>query len=236
MSEKKPLSGGAILLGIILIVVGALVLLANLDILPFDLDLGHWWPLILIVARRGPPLEQPQYLRFFRALPHPARRGLPHGHPGQDLLGRRLALLAGGADPARPLHRLQAESRAPARQRGRRGAASSDPDVRVTNILAGTDRRINSQEFKGGDVSQHPGRHQDRPAGGQAGRRATGCSPCPPCWAASRSWCRATGASRSTRPACWAASTTTRGRTPDAGGGKLIIKASALLGGIEIKN
>jgi len=49
MSEKKPLSGGAILLGLILIAIGGLVLLANMNILPFDLDLGHWWPLILVV-------------------------------------------------------------------------------------------------------------------------------------------------------------------------------------------
>ena len=48
MSEKKSLTGGAIVLGVILIAVGALVLLANLGKLPFELDLHHWWPLILI--------------------------------------------------------------------------------------------------------------------------------------------------------------------------------------------
>ncbi|MCX6556737.1 MAG: DUF5668 domain-containing protein [Candidatus Aminicenantes bacterium] len=48
MTEKKSLPGGAILLGIVLIVLGTLVLLANLGRLPFDLDIKHWWPLILI--------------------------------------------------------------------------------------------------------------------------------------------------------------------------------------------
>ena len=49
MTEKKSLPGGAILLGIVLIAIGALVLLANLGKLPFAFDLHHWWPLILIV-------------------------------------------------------------------------------------------------------------------------------------------------------------------------------------------
>ena len=48
MSENRSFPGGTILLGLILIVVGALVLLANMHILPFDLDLAHWWPLILV--------------------------------------------------------------------------------------------------------------------------------------------------------------------------------------------
>ena len=48
MSEKKPLSNGAILLGLVLIIAGTLALLDNLNLFSFRFNLGDWWPLILV--------------------------------------------------------------------------------------------------------------------------------------------------------------------------------------------
>jgi len=231
MNEKKSLSGGAILLGIILIAVGALVLLANLDILPFDLDLGHWWPLILVVL------------------------GLVHLYNNRnifDFSGLFLILL-GVVFLLATLDKIywsdiwrywpavlillgisMVFKRNPVAL-GRSGTACSDPTVRVTNILAGTDRRIDSGEFKGGDVSNILGGTkvdllEAKLAAGE--------------WLLTVS--TVLGGVEILVPRDWrievhptnmlgGVDDHTR-QTPAAGGGKLVIKASALLGGIEIKN
>jgi predicted membrane protein len=234
MSEKKPLSGGAILLGLILIAVGVLVLLANLNILPLDLDLALWWPLILIVL------------------------GLVHLFNNRnifDFSGLFLILL-GAVFLLATLDKIywsdiwrywpallillgisMVFKRHPVALTGsgRSGTASSDPAVRVTNILAGTDRRIDSQEFKGGDVSNILGGTkldllEAKLAAGD--------------WLLTVS--SVLGGVEILVPRDWRIEiypTSMLGgvddhtrQTPAAGGGKLLIKASALLGGIEIKN
>jgi len=235
MSEKKSLSGGAVLLGVILIAVGALVLLANMNVLPFDLDLAHWWPLILIAL------------------------GLAHLWNNRNIFdfSGLLLLLLGGVFLMATLGKIcwsdiwrywpavlillgfsMVFRRNPVPipgSGGSHGAASSDPDVRVTNILAGTDRRIDSQEFKGGDVSNILGGTkldllEAKLAAGE--------------WLLTVS--TVLGGVEILVPRYWrievhptnmlgGVDDHTR-QTPDAGGGKLIIKASALLGGIEIKN
>ncbi len=232
MNEKKSLSGGAILLGIILIVAGALVLLANLDILPFDLDLGHWWPLILVVL------------------------GLVHLWNNRnifDFSGLFLILL-GAVFLMATLDKIYWSDvwrywpavlillglsivfkRNPAALGRSRGTASSDPDVRVTNILSGTDRRIDSREFKGGDVSNILG-------GTKLDLLEAKLAPGE--WLLTVS--TVLGGVEILVPREWRIEihpTSMLGgvddhtrQTPQAGGGTLLIKASALLGGIEIKN
>lgn len=235
MTEKKSLPGGAILLGIILIAAGALVLLANLNILPFDLDLAHWWPLILVVL------------------------GLVHLWNNRNIFdfSGLLLILLGVVFLMATLDKIfwsdiwrywpavlillgfsivfKKNPVAIPGSSGSHGIASSDPDVRVTNILAGTDRRIDSQEFKGGDVSNILGGTkldllQSRLAPGE--------------WVLTVS--TVLGGVEILVPRYWrievhptnmlgGVDDHTR-QTPDAGGGKLVIKASALLGGIEIKN
>ena len=233
MNEKRPLHGGAILVGLILIAIGGLVLLANLDILPFNVDLAHWWPLILVVL------------------------GLVHLWNNRnifDFSGLFLVLL-GVVFLMATLEKIFWSDvwrywpavlillgisivfkRNPLAIPGSgHGTASSDPDVRVTNILAGTDRRIDSQEFKGGDVSNILG-------GTKLDLLQAKLAPGD--WLLTVS--TVLGGVEILVPRDWrievyptnmlgGVDDHTR-QAPAAGGGKLVIKASALLGGIEIKN
>ena len=233
MSERKPFSGGAILFGLILIAIGALVLLANMDILPFDLDLGHWWPLILVVL------------------------GLVHLWNNRnifDFSGLFLILL-GVVFLMATLGRIcwsdiwrywpavlillgvsMIFRRHPVALPGSgRGTASSETSVDINNILSGSDRRINSKEFKGGDVSNILG-------GTKLDLLEAKLAPGE--WLLTVS--TVLGGVEILVPRDWrievhptnllgGVDDHTR-QNPDATGGKLVIKASALLGGIEIKN
>ena len=105
----------------------------------------------------------------------------------------------------------------------------------MTNILSGTDRRINSQEFKGGDVTNILGGTKidlldAKLAAGD--------------WLLTVS--TVLGGVEIMVPRDWRIEVQptnmlggvddhTR-QNPAVGGGKLLIKASALLGGIDIKN
>ncbi len=115
------------------------------------------------------------------------------------------------------------------------GAASGDASVSINNILAGSDRRVTSREFKGGDISNILGGTkldllEAKLAAGD--------------WLLTVS--TVLGGVEILVPRDWRIEVNptsmlggvddhTR-QTPDAAGGKLIIKASALLGGVEIKN
>jgi predicted membrane protein len=234
MTEKKSLPGGAIVLGIVLIAIGTLVLLANLGQLPFDLDLHHWWPLILIVL------------------------GMLHLYNNRsifDFSGLFLILLGGifllatldiicwediwrfwpailillGISIIFQRHRV------PLALSGRSAAGSDDSTVQVSNILSGTDRRISSQEFKGGDVHNILGGTK---VDLLEAKLAAGD------WLLTVS--TILGGVEILVPRDWqievhptnilgGVDDHTR-QNPAAGGGKLIIKASALLGGVDIKN
>jgi predicted membrane protein len=233
MNEKRSLHGGAILVGLILIAVGALVLLANMNILPFDVDLAHWWPLILVVL----------------GLIHLWNNRNIFDFSGMFLILLGVVFLMATLDkiswsdiwrywPA-VLILLGVSivfKRSPVALPGSgRGTASSAPDVRVTNILAGTDRRIDSQEFKGGDVSNILG-------GTKLDLLQAKLAPGD--WLLTVS--TVLGGIEILVPRDWRIEVLptnmlggvddhTR-QAPAAGGGKLVIKASALLGGIEIKN
>jgi predicted membrane protein len=234
MSEKKSLPGGAILLGIVLIATGTLVLLANLGQLPFALDLHHWWPLILIVL------------------------GVVHLYNNRnifDFSGLFLILL-GGIFLLATLHKIYwsdiwrfwpavlillgisiifRRHPVPLAFSGRSAAGSGDSTVQVSNILSGMDRRINSQEFKGGDVNNILG-------GTKIDLLEAKLAPGD--WLLTVS--TVLGGVEILLPRDWlievhpsnilgGVDDRTR-QTPAAGGGKLVIKASALLGGIDIKN
>ena len=234
MTEKKPLSGGAILLGIVLIAVGILVLLANLGKLPFDIDLHHWWPLILIVL------------------------GLVHLYNNRSIFdfSGLFLLLLGGIFLAVTLGRLCwgdvwrfwpavlillgisiifRRHPVPLAFSGRAAAGSGESTVQVTNLLSGTDRRITSQEFKGGDVHNILGGTkvdllEAKLAAGEwlltVSTILGGVEIFVP-----RDW------NIEVQPTNMLGGVDDRTRqAPAAGGGKLVIKASALLGGIDIKN
>ena len=234
MTEKKSLPGGAILLGIVLIAIGTLVLLANLGKLPFELDLHHWWPLILIVL------------------------GVVHLYNNRnifDFSGLFLILL-GGIFLLATLGRICwgdvwrfwpavlillgisiifRRQPLPLALSGRSVAGSGDSTVQVTNILSGTDRRISSQEFKGGDVTNILGGTkidllEAKLAAGDwlltVSTILGGVEILVP-----RDW------NIEVHPNNMLGGVDDRTRqAPAQGGGKLVIKASALLGGIDIKN
>lgn len=234
MNERRSLHAGAVLIGLILIAVGGLVLLANLDILPFDVDLAHWWPLILValgVVHLWNNRNIFDFSGLFLILLGGVFLMASQGRIDWDDVWRywpAVLILLGLS--------IVFRRGSPPRE-GKRwtGSASSDPDVRVTNILAGTDRRIDSQEFKGGDVSNILGGTkldllQARLAPGE--------------WLLTVS--TVLGGVEIFVPRDWrievhptnmlgGVDDHTR-QNPAAGGGKLVIKASALLGGIEIKN
>jgi predicted membrane protein len=234
MSEKRPLSGGAVLLGLAFVVIGVLVLLANLGRLPFDLDIKHWWPLILIVL----------------GLLHLYNNRNIFDFPGLFLvmlgvifllatLGRicwsdvwrfwPLALILLGVSIIFRRHPL------PPPLSGSKAAPSPDATIQVTNILSGTDRRVNSHEFKGGDVHNVLG-------GTKIDLLEAKLAPGD--WVLTvstvlggveifvpRDW------RIEVHPSNMLGSVDDRTRqAPAAGGGKLIVRASALLGGVDIKN
>lgn len=234
MTEKKSISGGAILMGIVLIAIGTLVLLANLGKLPFELDLHHWWPLILIVL------------------------GVLHLYNNRnifDFSGLFLVMLGGifllvtlgricWSDVWRfwpavlillGLSIIFRRQPVPLVLSGRSTAGSGDSTVQVTNLLSGTERRINSQEFKGGDVHNILGGTkidllEARLAAGDwlltVSTVLGGVEILIP-----RDW------NIEVHPSNMLGGVDDRTRqAPAAGGGKLVIKASALLGGIDIKN
>ncbi|HOW44744.1 MAG TPA: DUF5668 domain-containing protein [Candidatus Aminicenantes bacterium] len=236
MGAQKKLPAGTILLGGILILAGALVLLDNLDVLSLRFRIGDWWPLILIVLGVVHIVDSRRLFDFsglflillggvFLAAELDAIRweDVWLWWPavlillGLSLLFRHAPLLS-AARPA-PLP----------------GAACGDPCLRVHNILAGGDRRVTSREFKGGDVSNVLGGVEidlleARLAPGE--------------WLLTVS--TVLGGVDIRLPRDWRIEvqpTTMLGgvddhtrQNPDAAGGKLVIRASALLGGIEIKN
>ena len=117
----------------------------------------------------------------------------------------------------------------------RSAAPSGDPSLHVSNILAGSDRRITSQEFSGGDVSNVLG-------GTEIDLLEAKLAPGE--WLLTVS--SVLGGVEIRVPRDWRLEvqpTTMLGsvddhtrQNTDATGGKLIIKASALLGGVDIKN
>jgi predicted membrane protein len=234
MTEKKSLSGGAILLGIVLIAGGTLVLLANLGKLPFELDLHHWWPLILIGLGVFHLYNNRNIFDFsglFLIL-----LGVVFMLATLDRIGWGdvwrfwpAVLILLGVSIIFRRHPL------PLALSGRSVAGSGDSTVQVTNILSGTERRINSQEFKGGDVHNILGGTkidllEAKLAAGDwlltVSTILGGVEILVP-----RDW------RIEVQPNNMLGGVDNRTRqAPAASGGKLVIKASALLGGIDIKN
>lgn len=234
MSEKKQLSGGAILLGLVLIVAGALALLDNLNLFSWDFNLGDWWPLILVALgavhlwnNRNPFDFSGLFLILLGVIFLLAELGrICWGDVWRwwpavlILLG--ISIVFKRSPAARPFRAMA-------------GTVSGEESVRVSNILAGSDRRVTSREFKGGDVSNILGGTkldllEAKLAAGD--------------WLLTVS--TVLGGVEILVPRDWrieihptnmlgGVDDHTR-QNPDAAGGKLIIKASALLGGIEIKN
>ena len=234
MSENKRLTNGTILLGAILIGVGALVLLANLDVFHFHFNLGDWWPLILVVLGVIHIVDSRHIFDF---------SGLFLILLGGVFLMAELNIICWGDVwqwwPA-VLILLGISilfKGKPAMLPGSvRGAApSEEASLHVNNILAGSDRRINSQQFKGGDVSNILG-------GTEIDLLEAKLAPGD--WLLSVS--TVLGGVEIRVPRDWRLEvqpTSMLGgvddhtrQDPNAAGGKLIIKASALLGGIDIKN
>jgi predicted membrane protein len=234
MSENRHLSGGAVLLGLILIAVGALVLLANLHQLPFQFDIGHWWPLILIILGLVHLWDSRNLFDFsglFLVLLGGVFLAATLGAIAWDEVWRYwpAVLILLGVSILFKRHPLLPPGS------GRGAVASGEPCLRVHNILAGSDRRVTSQEFKGGDVSNVLGGTEidlleARLAPGE--------------WLLTVS--TVLGGVEIRLPREWnievqptnmlgSVDDHTR-QSPAAGGGRLVIKASALLGGVEIKN
>ncbi len=234
MSEKKQLSNGTIFLGLVLIVAGALALLDNLNIFSFHFNLGDWWPLILIALgvvhlwnNRNIFDFSGLFLILLGVVFLLAELNVIYWGDVWQWWPAVLILL--GISIVFKHHPL------PPPADGRSGTASSEDRVSVNNILAGSDRRINSREFKGGDISNVLGGTE---VDLLEAKLAAGD------WLLTVS--TVLGGVEIRVPRDWRLEvqpTTMLGgiddhtrQTPDATGGKLIIKASALLGGIEIKN
>ncbi|MCJ7523749.1 MAG: cell wall-active antibiotics response protein [Candidatus Aminicenantes bacterium] len=234
MSEKKQLPGGAILFGLILIAIGGLVLLANMNILPFDLDLGHWWPLILVVLgvvhlwnNRNIFDFSGLFLILLGVVFLMATLGTICWSDIWRYWPAVLILL--GISIIFKRHPVALPGF------GRGGTPSSETSVSINNILSGSERRINSQEFKGGDISNILG-------GTKLDLLEAKLAPGD--WLLTVS--TVLGGVDIMVPRDWQIEvhpTNLLGgiddhtrQTPQAGGGKLVIKASALLGGIDIKN
>lgn len=237
MSDKTKLSAGTVLLGGILILAGALVLLDNMDVLSLRFDIGDWWPLILIVLGLVHIVDSRRLFDFsglflillggvFLAAELDAIRW-----DDVWLYWPAVLILLGVSLLFRHVPLLSAARPAPASP----GAACGDPCLRVHNILAGGDRRVTSQEFKGGDVSNVLG-------GVEIDLLEARLAPGD--WLLTVS--SVLGGVDIRVPRDWRIEvqpTTMLGgvddhtrQNPDAAGGKLVIRASALLGGVEIKN
>lgn len=237
MSDKPKLSAGTVLLGGILILAGLLVLLDNMNILSLRFNIGDWWPLILIALGVLHIVDSRRLFDFsglflillggvFLAAELDAIRW-----DDVWLWWPAVLILLGVSLLFRHVPLLSAPRPAPASP----GAACGDPCLRVHNILAGGDRRVTSQEFKGGDVSNVLG-------GVEIDLLEARLAPGD--WLLTVS--TVLGGVDIRLPRDWRIEvqpTTMLGgvddhtrQNPDATGGKLIIRASALLGGVEIKN
>ncbi|MCK7474302.1 MAG: DUF5668 domain-containing protein [Rhodopseudomonas palustris] len=217
MSEKKQLSNGAILLGLVLIVAGALALLDNLNIFSFHFNLGDWWPLILVALGVVHLWNNRNIFDFSGLFLDPARRRLPAGRARTSSAGATSG--AGGRRCsscwASPSSSRGAPCRWPRQRRALRPASSEDSVQRQQHPGRLRADRVTSREFKGGDIANVLGGTEIDLLEAKLAARATGCSPSPPCWAASRSCVPRDWRHRGpARPPCWAASTTARGRTP----------------------
>lgn len=234
MTDKKPLSAGTILLGIVLIAIGVLVLLANLGHLPFDLRLHDWWPLILIFLGLAHLYNNRNVFEFsglflillgvvflLATLDVICWGDIWRFWPALlILLG--VSIIFRSHPVAMPLA-------------GRAAAASAEDTVQVTNILSGSDRRVISREFKGGDVQNILGGTkidllEAKLAAGDwlltVSTILGGVEIYVP-----RDW------RIDVQPTNMLGGVDDRTRqAPAEGGGRLVIKASALLGGIDIKN
>jgi len=152
MSESKKLPGGTILLGTVLIGAGALVLLANLNVFSFRFNLGDWWPLILIVLGVVHILDSRNLFDF---------SGLFLILLGGIFLAAELDVIRWGDvwrwwPAVLILLGVSILFRGkPAMLPGsvRNSTPCGEASLNVNNILAGSDRRVTSREFKGGDIS-----------------------------------------------------------------------------------
>jgi len=234
MSENKKLPGGTILLGAILVGIGAVVLLSNLDVFHFHFNLGDWWPVILIVLGVV-QLWEGRNLFDFSGLLLILLGGI-FLMANLDVIGwgdvwqwwPAVLILLGVSILFRGKPAIL-----PGSARG--AAPSGEASLHVSNILAGSDRRVTSQEFKGGDVSNILG-------GVEIDLLEAKLAPGD--WLLSVS--TVLGGVDIRVPRDWRLEvqpTTMLGgiddhthQNPDAAGGKLVVKVSALLGGIEIKN
>jgi hypothetical protein len=234
MSEKKQLSSGAILLGLVLIVAGALALLDNLNIFSFNFNLGDWWPLILValgVVNLWNNRNIFDFSGLFLILLGVVFLLAELGRIGWGDVWRWwpavLILLGISIVFKRAPVALPGSARA--------GAASGEDSVSINNILAGSDRRVISREFKGGDIANILG-------GTKLDLLEAKLAPGD--WLLTVS--TVLGGVEILVPRDWRIEVNptnmlggvddhTR-QNPDAAGGRLIIKASALLGGIDIKN
>lgn len=234
MSENKKLPGGTILLGGILILAGALVLLGNLNVFSFRFRIGDWWPLILIVLGAIHLLDSRNIFDF---------SGLFLLLLGGIFLAAELDVMRWGDiwrwwPAVLILLGVSILFRGkPAMLPGSAGGSAPRDEARlhVNNILAGSDRRVTSREFKGGDISNILG-------GVEIDLLEARLAPGD--WLLTVS--SVLGGVDIRLPRDWRLEvqpTTMLGgvddhtrQQPDATGGKLVIKASALLGGVEIKN
>jgi hypothetical protein len=237
MSDKAKRTAGTILLGGILILAGALVLLDNLDVLSLRFNIGDWWPLILIVLGVVHIVDSRRLFDFsglFLILLGGVFLAAELGAIRWDdvwLYWPAVLILLGLSLLFRHAPLLSAAPPAAASP----GAACGDSCLRVHNILAGGDRRVTSREFKGGDVSNVLG-------GVEIDLLEARLAPGD--WLLTVS--TVLGGVDIRLPRDWRIEvqpTTMLGgvddhtrQNPDASGGKLVIRASALLGGVEIKN
>lgn len=234
MNENKKLSGSTVLVGGILIIAGALVLLGNLNVLSFRFNLGDWWPLILIVLGVVHIVDNRNLFDF---------SGLFLILLGGVFLAAELDVIRWGDIwrwwPAvlilLGVSILFRGKPAMLPDSARNSAPYGEASLHVNNILAGSDRRVTSQEFKGGDVANILGGVEIDLL---EAKLASGD------WLLTVS--SVLGGVNIRVPRDWRFElqpTTMLGgvddhtrQNPDAAGGKLVIKASALLGGVEIKN
>lgn len=212
MNENKKLSGSTVLVGGILIIAGALVLLGNLNVLSFRFNLGDWWPLILIVLGVVHIVDNRNLFDF---------SGLFLILLGGVFLAAELDVIRWGDIwrwwPAvlilLGVSILFRGKPAMLPDSARNSAPYGEASLHVNNILAGSDRRVTSQEFKGGDVANILGGVEidlleAKLASGDWLLTVSSVL------GASTSASRVTGVSSCSRPPCWAASTITRGRIP----------------------
>lgn len=235
MNEGRHLSSGTIIIGLLLVAIGGLFLLDNWQILEIHFSVENWWPVILIVIGLSQWIGSRSFFHFpgwFMVMLGVIFLCANHHWLGINwenfwklwplmLIFLGISVISSRPGSPTPLHHHRVQQ-------------SSDDFLRITAILSGTEKKVTSQAFSGGEISTIMG-------GAEVDLRGAKLAPAGGILTVGT----VMGGVEIYVPTTWKIEVQSnavfggiddRTRQMPVGDERLIIRASAVMGGIEIKN